>query len=56
MDSNGGFLVSMIKQLSDRVFERILSARKMEAVNGAQVRILYVLRKEDGVPIRTVSE
>lgn len=53
---NGGFLVSKIKQLSDRIFERILAHQGIEAFNGAQGRILYVLWQEDGVPIKTISE
>ena len=53
---NGGFLVSKIKQLSDRIFERILTRQGIEAFNGAQGRILYVLWQEDGVPIKTISE
>ena len=56
MKLNGGFLVSKIKQLGDRIFERILAERGIEAFNGAQGRILYVLFQEDGVPIKTVSE
>lgn len=53
---NGGFLVTKIKQLSDRIFERILSAKKIDAFNGAQGRILYVLWQEDGIPIKALSE
>ena len=53
---NGGFLVSKIKQLSDRIFERILARHGIDAFNGAQGRILYVLWQEDGVPIKTISE
>ena len=56
MRTNGGFQVSKIKQLGDRVFEKILAAQGIEAFNGAQGRILYVLWQEDGVPIKTVSE
>ena len=56
MRINGGFQVSKIKQLGDRIFEKILAERKIEAFNGAQGRILYVLFQEDGVPIKTVSE
>ena len=56
MRTNGGFQVSKIKQLGDRVFEKILAARGIEAFNGAQGRILYVLWQEDGVPIKTISE
>ena len=56
MRINGGFQVSKIKQLGDRIFEKILDDRGIEAFNGAQGRILYVLFREDGVPIKTVSE
>ena len=56
MRINGGFQVSKIKQLGDRIFEKILAAQGIEAFNGAQGRILYVLFQEDGVPIKTVSE
>ena len=56
MRTNGGFQISKIKQLGDRVFEKILTAQGIEAFNGAQGRILYVLWKEDGVPIKTISE
>ena len=56
MKINGGFQVSKIKQLGDSIFEKILAERGIEAFNGAQGRILYVLFQEDGVPIKTVSE
>ncbi len=56
MRINGGFQVSKIKQLGDRIFEKILAERGVEAFNGPQGRILYVLFQEDGVPIKTVSE
>ena len=56
MQTNGGFQVSKIKQLGDRVFEKILTAQGIEAFNGAQGRILYVLWQEDGVPIKTIAE
>ena len=53
---NGGFLVTKIKQLGDRIFERVLLKKGIDAFNGAQGRILYALWQEDGVPIKTVSE
>ena len=56
MRTNGGFQISKIKQLGDRVFEKILTAQGIEAFNGAQDRILYVLWQEDGVPIKTIAE
>ena len=52
----GGFLITKVKQLSDRIFEKVLSERNIDAFNGAQGRILYVLWQEDGVPIKTISD
>ena len=56
MNTSGGFLVTKIKQLGDRIFERILAEKGVDAFNGAQGRILYVLWQQDGVPIKTVSD
>ena len=56
MDMNGGFLITKIKQLGDRLFEKILSEKNIDAFNGAQGRILYVLWQEDGIPIRALSD
>ena len=56
MDMNGGFLITKIKQLGDRIFEKILSEKNIDAFNGAQGRILYVLWQEDGLPIRALSD
>ena len=39
MKTNGGFLVTKIKQLRDRIFEKILSEKNIDAFNGAQGRI-----------------
>ena len=56
MRTNGGFLVTKIKQLGDRIFEKVLAEKGIDSFNGAQGRILYVLWQQDGVPIKTVSE
>ena len=56
MNTSGGFLVTKIKQLGDRIFERVLTEKGIDAFNGAQGRILYVLWQRDGVPIKTVSD
>ena len=56
MVTNGGFLVTKIKQLGDRIFEKVLAEKGVDAFNGAQGRILYVLWQQDGVPIKTISE
>jgi mobile rSAM pair MarR family regulator len=56
VNRNGGFLITKIKQLGDRIFEKVLSEKNIDAFNGPQGRILYVLWQEDGVPIKIVSE
>ena len=55
MEMNGGFLVTKIKQLGDRIFEKILSEKNIDAFNGAQGRILYVLWQKDGISIRSLD-
>lgn len=55
MKTNGGFLVSQIKQIQGRVFERMLVRSGIEEFNGAQGRILYVLWQEDHLPIMEIS-
>ncbi len=53
---NGGFLISKVKQIQGRVFDRLLAEHDISEFNGAQGRILYVLWEEDNVPIRCLSE
>ena len=50
-ETHGGFLISQIKQISGRIFEKLLVIDGVEAFNGAQGRILYVLWQGDCVPI-----
>jgi MarR family transcriptional regulator, organic hydroperoxide resistance regulator len=54
--SRGGFLISQIKQLQDRIFERLLKDQGIEEFNGAQGRILYVLWREDDLPISELGK
>ena len=53
--TQGGFLISQIKQISGRIFERLLDGADIKAFNRAQGRILYVLWQADGVPIVELS-
>lgn len=55
MGRQGGFLVSRIRQVSGRTLERILTEKGIDAFNGAQGRILYVLWQQDGVPMSRLS-
>lgn len=54
-ETEGRFLISQIKQIGGRVFERILLQSGIDAFNGAQGRILYVLWKNDHIPIIDLS-
>ncbi len=54
-ETNGGFLISQIKQVSGRIFEKLLTQANVDAFNGAQGRILYVLWQQDNIPIVTLS-
>ncbi|MDD5936946.1 MAG: MarR family transcriptional regulator [Clostridiales bacterium] len=53
--TNGGFLISQIKQRQSRIFERILSEHGIQEFNGAQGRILFVLWQSDNIPIVELS-
>lgn len=55
METKGGYLISRIKQVGTRLFDRMLAEADIDAFNGAQGRILYVLWQEDGVTISTLS-
>ena len=56
MKIQGGNMVSQIKRLSDRIFERILAEKNIDAFNGAQGRILYVLWQEELISLKELSE
>jgi len=53
--TRGGFYISQIKQIQDRIFGRLLKAYDIDEFNGAQGRILYVLWHEDRLPIHELS-
>lgn len=55
-ETNGGFLISQIKQVGGRIFEKILVQANIDAFNGPQGRILYVLWQADQVPIIELSK
>lgn len=52
---NGGFLISQIKQLQGRVFEKMLRESNVDAFNGAQGRILYVLWEHEKLTISEIG-
>lgn len=55
-NTQGGFLITQIKQISGRIFEKILVQNKVDDFNGAQGRILYILWQEDSIPIKELSQ
>ncbi len=55
-ERQGGFLITRIKQVGGRIFERILAQKNIDAFNGSQGRILYILWQKDGIPISELSK
>lgn len=55
METRGGFYITQIKQLQDRIFERLLVQNGIE-VSGGQGRILFVLWKKDNLTISDISK
>ena len=51
METRTGYLISRIAQVQARIFQRLLQKSGVDAFNGPQGRILYVLWQGDGVPI-----
>lgn len=49
MRSQGGFLISQIKHISERVWDRMLKEYGIDVFNGAQGKLLYVLWEHDGI-------
>lgn len=55
METKGGFYITQIKQLQDRIFGRMLLDKGIE-LSGTQGRILFVLWKDDNLSISQISE
>lgn len=51
MRAEGGYLISQIKQVSGRIFEKMIINAGIDEFTGAQGRILYVLWQNDNIPI-----
>lgn len=55
METKGGFYITQIKQLQDRIFERLLLENGIE-ISGGQGRILFILWKTNHLTISEISE
>ena len=55
METKGGFYITQIKQLQDRIFEKLLLENGIE-ISGGQGRILFILWKTDNLTISEISE
>lgn len=54
-NTQGGFLISKIKQIQGRILEKSLIEHGIHQFNGAQGRILYVLWEQDNISISDLS-
>lgn len=55
IETLGGFYITQIKQLQDRIFERFLSEQGLK-ISGGQGRILFVLWKQSPCTISEISK
>lgn len=55
METKGGFYITQIKQLQDRIFEKLLLENGIK-ISGGQGRILFVLWKSDNLTISEISK
>lgn len=55
METKGGFYITQIKQLQDRIFEKMLQEHDIQ-LNGGQGRILFILWKTDHLTISEISQ
>jgi len=56
MKKQGGFLMSQIRHLSGRIWERMLKESGVDVFNGAQGRILYVLWEHGQLTISEIGK
>lgn len=54
LQHEGGFLIAKIHQLSGRIFAKKLKTYDIE-INPAQGRIMFVLWREEGIPIHELA-
>lgn len=54
METKGGFYITQIKQLQDRIFERLLAQNNIQ-ISGGQGRILFILWKSDHLTVSEIS-
>jgi DNA-binding MarR family transcriptional regulator len=53
---NGGFIMAKIRQVSGRIFNKLLKKYRIEEINSAQGRVLFALWEKDNIPISEISE
>ncbi len=52
----GGFLITKIHQITDRIFKQMLKEYGIKALNPGQGRILFALWQNDEIPIHELSK
>ena len=55
METKGGFYITQIKQLQDRIFEKLLHENGIE-ISGGHGRILFILWKTDNLTVSEISK
>lgn len=55
LETKGGFYITQIKQLQDRIFQKLLIENGFE-ISGGQGRILFVLWEKDNLTVSEISK
>lgn len=55
LETKGGFYITQIKQLQDRIFEKLLLENEIE-ISGGQGRILFILWQSDHLTVSEISQ
>lgn len=56
MKVNGGYLISMIARIDDRLLTKMMTDVGITGFNNAQGRILYVLLNHNCIPIKDIAQ
>ena len=52
----GGFLISKIHQISQRIFSKMLNDNNLDLFNPSQGRVIFILLQKDNIPIHDLVE
>ncbi len=52
----GGFLITKVRQLSQRIFDKLLKEHKIDEISAAQGRVMFPLWRQDNVSFQDLKK